>query len=194
MKKPNAIYSGACATVNTDFVFAAVQGEEFILGSSNKERKKQQKIKNTVRETFRMELSQHRSSSAQSSDYMVCFHAAISLHEYSILENGTVLKDFSASTSFFFVSSSKHLICCFLIKRVKLLAKVRKKIVAHVLSRTPISPFLLPLGILLVCYTMGRHCKGSLTDLKIKKSKVFFLYPPAPSPPPKKWMDETVRP
>lgn len=101
-EKPNAIYSGACATVNTDFVFAAVQGEEFILGSSNKERKKQQKIKNIVRETFRMELSQHRSSSAQSSDYMVCFRAAISLHEYSILENGTVLKDFSASTSFFF--------------------------------------------------------------------------------------------
>lgn len=129
MKKPNAIYSGACATVNTDFVFAAVQGEEFILGSSNKERKKQQKIKNIVRETFRMELSQHRSSSAQSSDYMVYFHAAISLHEHSILENGTVLKDFSASTSFFFfVSSSKHLICCFLIKRVKLLAKVRKKL------------------------------------------------------------------
>lgn len=31
VKKPNAIYSGACATVNADFVFAAVRGEEFIL-------------------------------------------------------------------------------------------------------------------------------------------------------------------
>lgn len=28
-KKTNTIYSGACATVNTDLVFAAVQGEEF---------------------------------------------------------------------------------------------------------------------------------------------------------------------
>lgn len=43
VKKPNAIYSGACATVNTDFIFAAVQGEEFILGSSNEEHKHQQK-------------------------------------------------------------------------------------------------------------------------------------------------------
>lgn len=42
VKKPNAIYSGACATVNTDFVFPAVQGEEFILGSSNEECKKTQ--------------------------------------------------------------------------------------------------------------------------------------------------------
>lgn len=40
VKKPNTIYSGACATVNTDFVFPAVQGEEFILGSSNEECKK----------------------------------------------------------------------------------------------------------------------------------------------------------
>lgn len=50
VKKPNAIYSGACATVNTDFVFLAVQGEEFILGSSNEEckikkKETQQKIK-----------------------------------------------------------------------------------------------------------------------------------------------------
>lgn len=36
-KKTNTIYSGACATVNTDLVFAAVQGEEFFLGSSNEE-------------------------------------------------------------------------------------------------------------------------------------------------------------
>lgn len=36
-KKNNTIYSGACATVNTDLVFAAVQGEEFFLGSSNEE-------------------------------------------------------------------------------------------------------------------------------------------------------------
>lgn len=42
VKKPNTIYSGACATVNTDFVFPAVQGQEFILGSSNEECKKQQ--------------------------------------------------------------------------------------------------------------------------------------------------------
>lgn len=126
VKKPNAIYSGACATVNTDFVFAAVQGEEFILGSSNEECKKQQKIKKILRETFRMELSQLHSSSAQSSDYMVCFHAAISLHEYSILENGTVLKYFSASTSFFcFFFQAPDLL--FPHKRVKLLAKVRKK-------------------------------------------------------------------
>lgn len=40
VKKPNTIYSGACATVNSDFVFPAVQGEEFILGSSNEECKK----------------------------------------------------------------------------------------------------------------------------------------------------------
>lgn len=63
-----------------------------------------------------MELSQCHSSSAQSSDYTVFFHAAISLHEYNMIENGRVLKYFSASTSFFFVSYSKHLICCFLIK------------------------------------------------------------------------------
>lgn len=49
VKKPNAIYSGACATVNTDFVFAAVRGEEFILGSSNEERKNQQKIKKDIK-------------------------------------------------------------------------------------------------------------------------------------------------
>lgn len=36
-KQNNTIYSGACATVNTDLVFAAVQGEEFFLGSSNEE-------------------------------------------------------------------------------------------------------------------------------------------------------------
>lgn len=46
VKKPNAIYSGACATVNTDFVFPAVQGEEFILGSSNEECKKKKKTTN----------------------------------------------------------------------------------------------------------------------------------------------------
>lgn len=40
VKKNNTIYPGACATVNTDLVFAAVQGEEFILGSSNEECKK----------------------------------------------------------------------------------------------------------------------------------------------------------
>lgn len=56
------------------------------------------KKKKILRETFKVELSQRHSSSAQSSDYMVFFHAAISLHEYSIIENGTVLKYFSAST------------------------------------------------------------------------------------------------
>lgn len=78
-------------------------------------------------------------------------------------------------------------------KKGKAVSKSEKKIVAHLLSRTPISPFLLPLGILLVCYTMGRHCKGSLTDLKIK---VFvFLYLPTPQPTPKKygWMKQYVR-
>lgn len=49
VKKPNAIYSGACATVNTDFIFAAVQGEEFILGSSYEERKKQQKSNKDIK-------------------------------------------------------------------------------------------------------------------------------------------------
>lgn len=75
VKKPNTIYSGACATVNSDFVFPAVQGEEFILGSSNEEcKKKQQQLqKKILRETFKMELSQCHSSSAQSSDYMVFF-------------------------------------------------------------------------------------------------------------------------
>lgn len=101
VKKPNTIYSGACATVNTDFVFAAVQRDKFILGSSNEECKKQQKIKRILRETFKMEPSQLHSSRAQSSDYTDRFHAAISLHEYGILENSTVLKYFSASTLFF---------------------------------------------------------------------------------------------
>lgn len=71
VKKPNTIYSGACATANTDFVFPAVQGEEFILGSSNEECKKTTTTttKKILRETFKMELSQCHSSSAQSSDY-----------------------------------------------------------------------------------------------------------------------------
>jgi len=63
--------------------------------------KKTGKKRKILKETFRMELSQLHSSSAESSDYVVCFHAAISLHEYSILGNGTVLKYFSASTLFF---------------------------------------------------------------------------------------------
>lgn len=78
VKKPNTIYSGACATVNTDFVFPAVQGEEFILGSSNKECKKTTTTttKKILRENFKMELSQCHSSSAQSCDYMFfsCCH------------------------------------------------------------------------------------------------------------------------
>lgn len=101
VKKPNTIYSGACATVNTDFVFPAVLGEEFILGSSSEECKKNNNNnKKILRETFKMELSQCHSSSAQSSDY-IFFYAAISLHEYNIIENGRVLKYFSASTSSF---------------------------------------------------------------------------------------------
>lgn len=75
VKKPNTIYSGACATVNTDFVFPAVQGEEFILGSSNEECKKTTTTttKKILRENFKMELSQCHSSSAQSCDYMFFF-------------------------------------------------------------------------------------------------------------------------
>lgn len=75
VKKPNTIYSGACATVNTDFVFPAVQGEEFILGSSNEECKQPTATttKKILRENFKMELSQRHSSSAQSSDYMFFF-------------------------------------------------------------------------------------------------------------------------
>lgn len=49
VKKPNTIYSGACATVNTDFVFAAVQRDKFILGSSNEECKKTTKNKKDIK-------------------------------------------------------------------------------------------------------------------------------------------------
>lgn len=49
VKKPNAIYSGACATVNADFVFAAVRGEEFILWSSNEDHKKPTKDKKDIK-------------------------------------------------------------------------------------------------------------------------------------------------
>lgn len=52
VKKPNTIYLGACATVNTDFVFPAVQGEEFNLGSSNEECKEQQKIKKDTKKNL----------------------------------------------------------------------------------------------------------------------------------------------
>lgn len=72
-----------------------------------------------------MELSQCHSSSAQSSDYMFFSHAAISLHEYSIIENGTVLRYFSASTSYFcFFFQAPDLL--FPHKSVKLLVEVRK--------------------------------------------------------------------
>lgn len=87
-----------------------------------------------------MELSQLHSSRAQSSDYMVCFHAAISLHEYSLLENGTVLKYISASTSFFcFFFQAPDLL--FPHKKGKAVSESEKKSVAHLLSRTRISPF-----------------------------------------------------
>lgn len=74
-----------------------------------------------------MELSQRHSSSAQPSDYTAHFHAAVSLQKHSTLKNGTVLKQFFC-LYYIFVSSSKHPICCFLVERVKLLLKVRKKL------------------------------------------------------------------
>lgn len=73
-----------------------------------------------------MELSQCHSSSAQSSDYTVFFHAAISLHEYNMIENGRVLKYFSASTSFFFCFLFQAPDSLFPHKSVKLLVEVRK--------------------------------------------------------------------
>lgn len=95
------------------------------------------------------------------------------------------LNIFSAFTSFFcFFFQAPDLL--FLHKKCKAVSGSEKIIVADLLSQTPISPFLLPLGISLVCYTMGRHCKGSLTDLKIKKSKVFFSLSPRPQPTLKK--------
>lgn len=90
--------------------------------------KNQQKIKKILRETFRMEFSQLHSSSAESSDYMVCFHAAISLHEYSILENGTVLLNIFLPLLHFFCFFFQAPDLLFPHKRVKLLAKVRKKL------------------------------------------------------------------
>lgn len=132
VKKPNAIYSGACATVNTDLYFLLCKGKNLSWEAAMRNAKKKKKINNNnnkkkiLRETFKMELSQRHSSSAQSSDYMVCFfHAAISLHEYSIIENGRVLKYFSASTSFFcFFFQAPDLL--FPHKSVKLLVEVRK--------------------------------------------------------------------
>lgn len=72
-----------------------------------------------------MELSQCHSSSAQSSDY-IFFYAAISLHEYNIIENGRVLKYFSASTSSFFCFFFQAPDLLFPHKSVKLLVEVRK--------------------------------------------------------------------
>lgn len=146
-----------------------------------------EKLRKVLRETFKMELSNVTP--------LVHSHLTtrfISLQKYSILENGTVLKYLSASTSFV-VSSSKHLICCFLTERVKLLVKVRKRLLPIFYPKHLTSPFQLLLGILLVCYTMGRHCKGSSTDSKIKKSKVFFLFFPQPTPKKIGWMKQYVR-
>lgn len=138
-----------------------------------------------------MELSQRHSSSAQSSDYTVHFHAVVSLQKHSTLKNGTVLKQFFCLYFIFcFFFQAPDLL--FPHGKSKAVSESEKDIVARLLSQTLASPLQLPLVTLLVCYTMGRHCKGSLTDLKIKKKqtkkkqKSFSLPSLPPNPPPKK--------
>lgn len=148
-----------------------------------------------------MELSQRHSSSAQSSDYTVHFHAVVSLQKHSTLKNGTVLKQFFCLYFIFcFFFQAPDLL--FPHGKSKAVSESEKDIVARLLSQTLASPLQLPLGTLLMCYTMGRHCKGSLTDLKIKKktnkqkkTEVFFSPLPPPQPTPKKtgWMKQYVR-
>lgn len=81
-----------------------------------------------------MELSERHSSSAQSSDYMVHFHAVVSLPKHSTLKNGTVLKQFFCLYFIFcFYFQAPDLL--FPHRKSKAVSESEKEIVTHLLSK-----------------------------------------------------------